>query len=105
MKFLAGLVLDGIGIVLQPLDVAFQQLVLSLQALQLIVQHLCITVLLLIGGQPVLSEDNVIANPDCQSCGSDRRYPSPAGMRLAENMHKDAGTYCAGAVCDVVTHS
>ena len=62
VKFFAGLVLDGIGIVLQPLDVTFQQLVLSLQALHLIVQHLCITVFLLVGGQPILSEDNVVAD-------------------------------------------
>lgn len=93
VQFLPGLMLDGIRIVLQPLDMAFQQVVFLPQALQLALQRLRILPFLLIDRKPILSEDDVIAQPNCEYGSSRCGDLSPAAVSPSVQTHDD-GLLC-----------
>jgi len=85
--------LDGIRIVLQPLDMTFQQIIFLPQALQLTLQRLRILPLLLIDSKPILSEDDVIAQPNCEYSSSRRGEFSPAAVSPLVQTYDD-GLLC-----------
>lgn len=76
-QLFACLVLDRIRIVLEPVDVALQPIVLAFENLHLLGQHVGLMPLLLIHGQPIRPENNVIANRKRKRRGSQRRSPPP----------------------------
>ena len=93
MQLLPSLMLDGIRIVLQPLDMAFQQVVFLPQALQLTLERLRILPLLLIDREAVLSEDDVITQPNCEYGSSRCGDLSPAAVSPSVQTHDD-GLLC-----------
>ena len=83
MQLFAGLMLNRVGIALQPIHVALEPVILKLQILHLPIELLRLLPLLLIYGQSIRPEDDVIRNSECKRRGTHgRSLSSPNRKRL-----------------------
>lgn len=94
MELLAGFVLDLAGIALEALDVALEKLVLVLELLHLGVQRAGLVPLLLVDGDAVGPEDNVVGDGKCKQCGAARgelAFVEAPGFELGVEVRQTRG--------------
>ena len=86
MQLFARLMFNRVRIALQTVYMSFEQFILPLQAMQLSLQRLKLLAFLLVGRQAILTEDNVITQPNRQRTGSNGRNLSPADRAVTAHM-------------------
>lgn len=103
MELLAGLVFDLVGIALEALDVALQEVVLVLELLHFDVEGAGLVALLLVDGDAVCAEDDVVCDRDGEEGGSgggELALIDAPGFEQAVDPRKTRGdAEAAGAEC------
>ena len=105
MQLFASLMLDRVGIGLEAVDVTLQQIVLTLKAMKLVVEGCGILPLLLVGGEAVLPEDDVVAQCNGEEGSGSCRDPAPTGLGPGDHPPYGVGPGCGFAIWIRVTHT